>query len=198
MVDFKTTYRDEEQGIAPQNFEMNARATQRSLKGSELTLIEALNRARNPANSSDPGLQSQAVSQRHHQSLQTTYFFFAFIMQFNFGAFATLAAALAAVAPSALAASCYSSSGCKQCESESSVYAARQQFCGSDDWSHSSSISWGWAHVTLDGRFYSQQECWDGFENIIEQCYGHKNGGIYTYDYNGDSARLDVNFCNCE
>ncbi|KAJ8473049.1 hypothetical protein ONZ51_g8097 [Trametes cubensis] len=118
-------------------------------------------------------------------------------MQFKLGAIATLAAALAALAPSALAANCYSKTGCGKCESESSMYAARQQFCGSDDWNHSSSLTWGSAHVTLSGEFYSQQECWDGFENIIEQCYGQRDGGIYNYDYNGDSARLDVNFCSC-
>ena len=121
-----------------------------------------------------------------------------FVMQFKLTVFATVAAAVATFAPSALAASCYSQSGCQQCESESSVYAARQQFCGSNDWSHSSSLSWGWAHVTLDGEFATQQECWDGFQQIITQCYGSKDGGIYTYDYNGDSARLDVGFCNCE
>ncbi|KAI8996635.1 hypothetical protein BD414DRAFT_434661 [Trametes punicea] len=119
-------------------------------------------------------------------------------MQFNLGAFATLAAAFVTTIPAVLAADCYSASGCGECESESSIYAARQQFCGSDDWSYSSYLSWGWAHVTLDGEFATQQECWDGFEQIIEQCYGSRDGGIYTYDYNGDSARLDVDFCNCE
>ncbi|KAJ8455104.1 hypothetical protein ONZ51_g12635 [Trametes cubensis] len=120
------------------------------------------------------------------------------IMQFKLATFATLAAAVATFAPSALAASCFSQSGCPNCESKSSVFAARQQFCGSDDWSHSSSLSWGWAHVTLDGEFATQQECWDGFEQIIDQCYGSKDGGVYNFDFNGKSARLDVGFCNCE
>ncbi|KAJ8474814.1 hypothetical protein ONZ51_g6952 [Trametes cubensis] len=119
-------------------------------------------------------------------------------MQFKLATFASVAAVVATFAPSALAASCYSQSGCPNCESKSSVFAARQQFCGSDDWSHSSSLSWGWAHVTLDGEFATQQECWDGFEQIIDQCYGSKDGGVYNFDFNGDSARLDVGFCNCE
>ncbi|KAI0356844.1 hypothetical protein OH77DRAFT_1495129 [Trametes cingulata] len=119
-------------------------------------------------------------------------------MQYNLGAFATLAAALAAVVPTALAASCYSASGCKQCESHDSVESARSSFCGSDNWSHPSSLTWGWAHVSLDGRFANQQECWDGFQQIIDQCYGHKDGGIYQFDFNGNDARLNVGFCNCE
>ncbi|KAJ8469978.1 hypothetical protein ONZ51_g8649 [Trametes cubensis] len=105
-------------------------------------------------------------------------------MQFKLTAFATLASAIATLAPSALAASCYSQSGCPNCESKSSVFAARQ---------HS-----GWAHVTPDGEFATQQECWDGFEQIIDQCYGSKDGGVYNFDFNGDSARLHVGFCNCE
>ncbi|KAJ2998644.1 hypothetical protein NUW54_g7013 [Trametes sanguinea] len=52
--------------------------------------------------------------------------------------------------------------------------------------------------TTTDGKFATQQECWDGFEDIIDQCYGSKDGGIYTFDFNGNSARLDVDFCNCE
>ncbi|KAI9056702.1 hypothetical protein FKP32DRAFT_1598890 [Trametes sanguinea] len=119
-------------------------------------------------------------------------------MQFKLAFFAAVAATLAAIAPSALAASCYSQSGCGQCESRDSVFSARQAFCGGSDWQHSSSLSWGWAHVTLDGEFATQQECWDGFEQIIDQCYGSKDGGVYTFDFNGDSARLDVGFCNCE
>ncbi|KAI0634543.1 hypothetical protein C8Q77DRAFT_1112961 [Trametes polyzona] len=119
-------------------------------------------------------------------------------MQFKLAGFATLAAVIAAVAPTAFAATCYSASGCKTCASQGSLEDARQTFCGGNDWTQSSSLSWGAAHINLEGRFYSQQECFDGFENIIEQCLGHKDGGIYTYDYNGDSARLDVDFCSCE
>ncbi len=120
-------------------------------------------------------------------------------MQFNFTALTTLAVALFAAAPqAALAASCYSQSGCKNCETRDSLESARQAFCGSNDWSHSGGISWGWAHVTLDGQFATQQECWDGFQQVIDQCLGHKDGGVYNFDFNGNSARLDVGFCNCE
>ncbi|KAI0658130.1 hypothetical protein C8Q70DRAFT_1055127 [Cubamyces menziesii] len=131
-------------------------------------------------------------------SLSTTHLSILITMQFKLATLTTLAVAIATFAPSALAASCYSQSGCPNCESKSSVFSARQQFCGSDDWSHSSSLSWGWAHVTLDGEFATQQECWDGFEQIIDQCYGSKDGGVYNFDFNGKSARLDVGFCNCE
>ncbi|KAI0634537.1 hypothetical protein C8Q77DRAFT_1055478 [Trametes polyzona] len=119
-------------------------------------------------------------------------------MQFKLTAFATLAVAIALAAPSALAATCYGASGCPTCESRGSMESARQTFCGGNGWTQASSLAWGDAHVNLEGRFYSQQECFDGFENIIDDCYGKEDGGIYTYDYNGDSARLDVNFCSCE
>ncbi|KAI8996673.1 hypothetical protein BD414DRAFT_478736 [Trametes punicea] len=119
-------------------------------------------------------------------------------MQFKVASFATLAVAFAAAAPSAIAASSYSQGGRKQCETVSGVEQAGQQFCGSDDWTHSSFLSWGWAHVQLTGKFATQQECWDGFQQITDQCYGKKDGGVYNFDFNGDSASLDVGFCNCE
>ena len=116
-------------------------------------------------------------------------------MQFSAIVIATV---LAALAPSASAATCYSASGCKTCESQTSLYDARQAFCGSSDWQGTSFMGWGYAQVNLEGSFYSQQECFDGFANIIVQCLGHKDGGIYTYNYGGHDARLDVDFCSCE
>ena len=111
-------------------------------------------------------------------------------MQFKL---AVIAAVIAAFVPTALAAECYNASGCKQCESETSMYDARQAFCGSNDWQGSSSMSWGYALVTLEGAFHSQQDCYDGFANIITDCYGREDGGVYTY-----YGRLDVDFCDCE
>ena len=68
---------------------------------------------------------------------------------------ARLATAVTAFAPAALAQaiSCYTESGCPQCETEDSMYAARQDFCSSNDWSHSSYLNRGFAHITLDGAF---------------------------------------------
>ena len=99
---------------------------------------------------------------------------------------------------SAVATACYNAGGCQQCETETSMYDARQSFCGSNDWKGSTSVGWGWGRVTLDGSFATSQQCFDGFNSIIQTCYGKKDGGIYTYEYNGHNARLDVNFCNCE
>ena len=119
-------------------------------------------------------------------------------MQTNVGAFAALAAVIVAIAPFAQADQCYSQSGCPNCESRDSMFEARSTFCGSDAWATGGDLNWGFAGVRLDGRFAVQQECYDGFDSIIDQCYGNADGGIYTYDFNGDSARLDVDFCNCE
>ncbi|OJT03636.1 hypothetical protein TRAPUB_5664 [Trametes pubescens] len=111
---------------------------------------------------------------------------------------AILAATLASALPTTLAASCYSSGKCSMCETEDSIWSLHQFFCGSDDWAAAAPVSWGWARATLSGRFATQQECWDGFENIIEQCYSSKAGGTYDYDFDGDAAHLDVSFCTCE
>ena len=119
-------------------------------------------------------------------------------MQFNLASFAVAAVAAAYALPTALATACYNAGGCQQCETETSMYDARQSFCGSNDWQGSNSIGWGWGRVTLDGSFATSQECFDGFDSIIQTCYGKKDGGIYTYEYNGHNARLDVDFCDCE
>ncbi|KAI0372568.1 hypothetical protein BV20DRAFT_978349 [Pilatotrama ljubarskyi] len=98
----------------------------------------------------------------------------------------------------ALAADCYTAGGCEQCESHDSIESAHSIFCNTDKWSNPSSLTWGVAHVTLDGQFSSQQQCGDGFQTIIDQCSGHKDGGIHHFKFNGNDARLDVDFCNCE
>ena len=78
------------------------------------------------------------------------------------------------------------------------MYTARDAFCGSEDWKQSSSLNWGAARVILANGFNTQQECYDGFANIIVDCYGKRDGGVYTYSDNGHDARLDVDFCECE
>ncbi|KAL1616695.1 hypothetical protein SLS54_008262 [Diplodia seriata] len=66
------------------------------------------------------------------------------------------------------------------CESRDEMYKAREALCNTDKWKASSIFTWGWAVVNLVGRFHDQQSCWDGFENIIEQCYGVKDGGLVS------------------
>lgn len=119
-------------------------------------------------------------------------------MQFTFATFGALAAVIASISSGADAATCYDTSGCGSCESWDSMWAARNQFCGGSDWTGNSYLQWGTGHVALYGAFHTQQECWDGFANIIDQCYGHNNGGHYTYSDSGDNAYLDVGFCNCD
>lgn len=113
---------------------------------------------------------------------------------------AILAAALVAAMPIpiTLAAECYSEGKCSLCEPEDSVWSLRESFCGSNDWAGTGPICWGWARAVLCGRFATQQECWDGFEDIIEQCYNSTAGGTYDYNFDGDAAHLDVSFCSCE
>ncbi|KAH9895886.1 hypothetical protein C8Q73DRAFT_789684 [Cubamyces lactineus] len=142
-----------------------------------------------------PELYSTAINHPFNPSAQSSSSPTSTVMQFKL---AILATTLAATLSPALAASCYSASGCQSCETETSMYNARQTFCGSDSWSTSSSLSWGQARVVLANGFATQQECFDGFANIISDCYGKRDGGVYTYSDSGHDARLDVDFCSCE
>ncbi|KAH9903193.1 hypothetical protein C8Q73DRAFT_42153 [Cubamyces lactineus] len=57
----------------------------------------------------------------------------------------------------------------------------------------------GFAHITLDGAFENQQDCWDSLHEVITQCYSYKDGGESTNYYaGGQTAHLNVRFCNCE
>lgn len=106
-------------------------------------------------------------------SFQTT------TMHFNLSVLAA-ALGLASSASFAMAADCYTLSGCRQCASKSDMYKAREELCNTDKWKNSSVFNWGYATVNLDGRFHTQQSCWDGFEDIINQCYGQRNGGVVS------------------
>ncbi|KAI0816841.1 hypothetical protein BC628DRAFT_1334213 [Trametes gibbosa] len=116
-------------------------------------------------------------------------------MQLNLASLFTLVAAFALAVPFTFAADCYSKGDCHdQCEDRNSWFVAREALCDGDGWTHPGAQSWGWGHITLNGQFDTQQECWDGFEQIIDQCLGHRNGGSYNFN----SASLDVSFCKCE
>ncbi|KAI0634506.1 hypothetical protein C8Q77DRAFT_1157323 [Trametes polyzona] len=119
-------------------------------------------------------------------------------VQFKPASSISILAKLAAAVPSAIATQCYSQGGCQSCETRGSIESARDSFCGSDKWQHSSSLTRGWAHITLYGRFAEQRQCVQGFDGVLDACYGSKEGGIWTYDFSGDSAPLDISFCNCE
>ncbi|KAI0816840.1 hypothetical protein BC628DRAFT_1108622 [Trametes gibbosa] len=114
-------------------------------------------------------------------------------MQFNFATLAALAAALTLAAPPALAADCAPTSGCSFCEDRHSWFAASDDFCGGDGWTHPGQQTWGWGQIWLDGQFDTQQECRDGFQQIVDQCLGFWNGGSYNYN----SASLHILFCKC-
>ncbi|KAI8996657.1 hypothetical protein BD414DRAFT_478691 [Trametes punicea] len=118
-------------------------------------------------------------------------------MQFTLASIAVVASIFMAIVPSANAATCYSTYGCQTCESETSLYNARQYLCGGSSWEQSTSFQWGQAFVNLEGEFDSQQTCFSAFANIIEDCYGKRNGGEYQWQWDGSVALLDVNFCTC-
>ncbi|KAI0816849.1 hypothetical protein BC628DRAFT_1334204 [Trametes gibbosa] len=114
-------------------------------------------------------------------------------MQLRLAVLPTLASVFAFAAPFAHAADCYPTGGCKNCEDRNSWFVARENFCGGNGWSQPGDRTWGWGEIHLSGQFSTEQQCWDGFEEIIDQCLGQQDGGRY----NTDSAALNVAFCDC-
>lgn len=41
------------------------------------------------------------------------------------------------------------------------------------------------------GAFQNAQRCESAYNNIVDSCYGHKNGGSWT----ADGVTLNINFC---
>ncbi|KAJ8469976.1 hypothetical protein ONZ51_g8647 [Trametes cubensis] len=108
-----------------------------------------------------------------------------------------VAATLAAPATATiLGMTCYDATECPTCESRESLSDAADEFCSGTKWEGNEYLPWGNAQITLEGTLSSQQICLQGISDIVNQCYGVKDGGIITYPFN--NARLDVNFCNCE
>ena len=117
--------------------------------------------------------------------------------------------AIAGFATFANAANCSSQSGCKQCETNGSVWVTPSQmrlclelidlsrlnfaisYCG--NWQNPGFATWGWASASATGPFKSQSDCLTAFDDIISQCYGNNDGGDYQYD-----NTLTVYFCACE
>ncbi|KAI0324095.1 hypothetical protein GY45DRAFT_1331907 [Cubamyces sp. BRFM 1775] len=116
----------------------------------------------------------------------------------HFSAVLVTAALAASATTTTLAVACYNATECFACESRSSISNAAQVFCGGDKWKDNEFLPWGNAQVTMEGSLDSQQTCLDGFADIVDQCYGFRDGGIFTYKAEGHDARLDVNFCKCE
>ena len=110
-----------------------------------------------------------------------------------------VAAALAASATTtALAISCYNATQCATCETTASLNSAAQAFCSAGGWEGTKFLPWGNAQIMLEGSLDSQQTCLQGIANIVNQCYGVRDGGIFTFTSPGHNARLDVDFCSCE
>ncbi|KAH9848091.1 hypothetical protein C2E23DRAFT_845277 [Lenzites betulinus] len=148
-----------------------------------------------------PSSQHQAVlplssTQTPQTKSSNSQIFPYLIMQFNLLSVTTFALALAASTPAAFGASCYLAKGCYNCETLDSVRKAFRQLCASD-FSHSKLLEWGDATLTLTGSFFNQDQCLMAGDNIVDQCYGKEDGGVYTYSYNGHDARLDIHFCDC-
>ncbi|KAI8989175.1 hypothetical protein BD414DRAFT_328557 [Trametes punicea] len=121
-------------------------------------------------------------------------------MRFSLSTVFAVAAAAASTLPSALAASCSSKGGCQTCASRGSLESAKQTLCGSSDFMLPGGFGFqtpDGASINLQGNFATSDECSAGFENILQDCYGKKNGGTFDFTDGPFTAHLDINFCTC-
>ncbi|KAJ8469481.1 hypothetical protein ONZ51_g8974 [Trametes cubensis] len=124
-------------------------------------------------------------------------------MQFKLFTLAALSTVFS-LAPSATLAdsmSCYSVGGCQHCVDRNGMQDARQLFCGTQNWRNANlgfELEGGLGSMSLLGAaFTSSQQCFDAFDTIM-QCYGTRDGGIYSFSNNGVAATFNLDFCNCE
>ncbi|KAF5576144.1 hypothetical protein FPCIR_12773 [Fusarium pseudocircinatum] len=73
------------------------------------------------------------------------------------------------------------------CTDRSGNYKDREVFCttlvGQGNWKRTcqNGRNSGKCHFEYQGPGMPQQMCWDAYENIINQCFNHQNGGGYHY-----------------
>ncbi|KAF4447074.1 hypothetical protein F53441_9373 [Fusarium austroafricanum] len=73
------------------------------------------------------------------------------------------------------------------CTDRTGNYKDRETFCttlvGQGNWKRTceNGRNSGKCHFEYQGPGMPQQMCWDAFENIINQCFNHQNGGGYHY-----------------
>ncbi|PFH49044.1 hypothetical protein AMATHDRAFT_5240 [Amanita thiersii Skay4041] len=122
-----------------------------------------------------------------------------------------VAATIGFLAPFASAADCVKQAGCEECESRYQVLVPLQSslarydnsllfisdtfannFC--QNYAKAQFKTWGWASAVSTGKWASKDQCITAFTNIIEQCYGNKDGGSYNFN----DSHMTVYFCNCE
>ncbi|KAF5241076.1 hypothetical protein FANTH_9293 [Fusarium anthophilum] len=73
------------------------------------------------------------------------------------------------------------------CTDRTGNYKDREIFCttlvGQGNWKRTcqNGRNSGKCHFEYQGPGMPQQMCWDAYENIINQCFNHQNGGGYHY-----------------
>jgi hypothetical protein len=103
--------------------------------------------------------------------------------------------ALSTLSTPTSAAECFYPSGSQSCLDSGAVWDMRQRYC-TNEWNTvngrvglDSSAHVG--QILRFGSFTSQQECWDILADILNTCYGIKDGGYWSL------PRLEVEFNYC-
>lgn len=89
------------------------------------------------------------------------------------------------------------------CTDRNGNYQDRETFCttlvGQGNWYRTCQHgrNSGSCHFEYQGPGMPQQLCWDAFENIINQCFDHQNGGGYHYGtYSYDNHWFVIDRCS--
>jgi hypothetical protein len=103
---------------------------------------------------------------------------------------------IVALASHASAAECYTQDGSNRCVDSGSIWPDREDYCNNnwqrDGNSEAYPANNGFsARFTRTGTFASQEQCWDFTHDIINTCFGRKDGGTWT----GSSMEMNINFC---
>jgi len=95
------------------------------------------------------------------------------------------------------AAECYAQAGANNCVDGPQLLDYRQEWCAL----HFNELNGNWwqyqdaagriAFIGKTGNFQNAQECRIAFADIVNVCYGNRNGGSWTWG----GVSLNINFC---
>ncbi|KAK8129019.1 Extracellular dipeptidyl-peptidase dpp4 [Apiospora sp. TS-2023a] len=100
----------------------------------------------------------------------------------------------ALLASTAYGAECYAQNGATACLTRAELNSARADYCGNNNYQlcGAKTYTGQYGKASFAGvNVGTQQECWDETIDIINQCFGKKNGGSFS----SGSGNVNINFC---
>lgn len=122
-----------------------------------------------------------------HTKTQTTMRYFSAILLALLGVFVNLS----------MAAECYSQSGASNCLTRDRLWGVIEDYCDGkwDDKCHNfkdyDEHDFREGFIGSIGKFPSKGACIEAARSIVNQCYGYRNGGSWTYV----GASINISFC---